>query len=42
MKADAVLHHFIQTNFPAWRECYHRKWGGQRGQEIFERPFNLP
>jgi len=40
MKADAALYHFVQTNFPAWREYYHRKWGGERDQERFATPFD--
>lgn len=42
LKADPALGAFVETNFPAWRQYYLRKWGGERDQEQFLTPFNLP
>lgn len=40
LHANPALHTFVQTNYPAWRQYYLQKWGGERDQEIFTTPFN--
>jgi hypothetical protein len=39
-RADPALRAFVETSYPAWRDYYIRKWGGERGQERFTAPFN--
>lgn len=39
MKADPAVKAYVETNYPAWRAYYLRKWGGERGQEQFSVPF---
>lgn len=38
--SDPELKTYIETNYPAWRQYYILKWGGERGQERFSTPFN--
>ena len=40
MKADPTLRQFITSNYPAWRQYYIAKWGGERDQERYSTPFN--
>ena len=38
--SDPNLKTYVETNYPAWRQYYMLKWGGERGQERFTTPFN--
>lgn len=42
MKNSLGLNHFIQANYPGWQRYYISKWGGDRGEETFATPFNIP
>jgi hypothetical protein len=39
--SDVEVKAYVETCYPAWREYYTRKWGGDRGQERFVHPFNV-
>lgn len=39
MKADRHIQEWVTTNYPAWRQYYLRKWGGERNEERFVTPF---
>lgn len=41
MKSDLILDQFVRINYPAWRQYYITKWGGERYEETFTTPFNL-
>jgi hypothetical protein len=41
MKEDVALNQFVKSNYPAWRQYYLLKWGGERDQERYATPFNL-
>jgi hypothetical protein len=39
MKSDIATDRFVRINYPAWRQYYVCKWGGDRDQETFTEPF---
>ena len=40
MKADETRKIWVETMFPAWKNYYLRKWGGDYGHETYTTPFN--
>jgi hypothetical protein len=41
MKSDPILDQFVRINYPAWRQYYITKWGGERYEEAYTTPFNI-
>ena len=41
IKSDPVLGLINEITFPMQKQYYIRKWGGEPGQEVYNKPFNL-
>lgn len=39
LRSDAAIRCFVDAGYPAWRQYYVAKWGGERGEERYTVPF---